>query len=145
VVTPKVTVGARVLSVTAGNIVRLRASDSRQVFHVHLIGIDVPKGNECGGPQTRSALRRMLRPGTRVRVTTDRRVAALDSKGRVNAYVTLASGKRVEEALVRGGWAKAKRGSYLMARRHKLAQAKAKKAKLGVWKRCGGSFHARRS
>jgi endonuclease YncB( thermonuclease family) len=144
VVTPRIRLIARVVSVRSANVVRVRVSDSRQVFDVHLIGIDVPKANECGGSQSRAALRKLVRRGLRVHVTTDTRVAALDSSGRVNAYLTLASGKRVELAQVTAGWAKAKRGTYLMARRHKAAQTKAKKAKRGVWKRCGGKFHTKR-
>ena len=141
-----VSVTARVISVPAANLVKLRAINPRKPFDVHIIGVDVPKSSECGGTQSRAALRKLLMTnggvGRIVRVTTDPKVAALDSKGRVNGYITIANGKRVELTQIAAGWAKAKSGSYTQARQFKVAQAKAKAKHKGVWKSCSGSFHA---
>ena len=143
-----VTLTARVVSVPAANLVRLRNTNPRRVFDVHVIGIDVPKANECGGTQSRASLRKLLISrsgvGRMVRVTTDPKVAPTDSKARVNAYLTVSNGTKVELAQIKAGWAKAKGGSYTQSRRFKVAQARAKKAKKGIWRSCGGKFHARR-
>ena len=141
-----VTLTARVISVPAANLVRLRAVNPRKLFDVHVIGIDVPKPTECGGSQSRTALRKLLMTssgaGRIVRVSTDPKVTALDSKARVNAYITVSNGKKVELTQIKAGWAKAKSGTYTQVRQFHVAQTKAKKAKRGIWKTCGGKFHA---
>jgi endonuclease YncB( thermonuclease family) len=143
-----VTLTARVIGVPAANLVRLRLVNPRKFFDVHVIGIDVPKTSECGGTQSRAALRKLLMTssgaGRMVRVTTDPKVAATDSKQRVNGYITVSNGKKVELTQIKAGWAKAKSGRYRMARQFKVAQAGAKKAKKGIWKSCRGSFHTKR-
>src|SRR3954462_6520409 len=55
-----VTLTARVISVPAANLVKLRLTSPRKFFDVHVIGIDVPKTSECGGTQSRAALRKLL-------------------------------------------------------------------------------------
>jgi endonuclease YncB( thermonuclease family) len=142
------TMTARVVKVLSANLVRLTQVKPRKVFELHLIGIDVPKSGQCGGTQSRAALRKLLIArngvGRLVRVSTDAHVAALDSHRRVNGYMTLlTTGRPVALAHITAGWAKAKGGRYTMAKRFRTAQASAKKARRGVWRRCGGSFHAR--
>src|SRR3954451_23927281 len=142
-----VTLTARVISVPAANLVKLRLTSPRKFFDVHVVGIDVPKTNECGGRQSRAALRKLLMTssgaGRMVRVSTDPKVAATDSKQRVNGYITVSNGKRVQLTHTHAGLAKAQSGPHSQKGQFKGSQAKAKKAKKGIWNTCGGSFHAK--
>ena len=57
--------------------------------HVRLVQIDTPelRGGECYGAQARALLRRLIPPGTTVRVEADPRLDQVDRYGRLLRYV----------------------------------------------------------
>ena len=58
-------------------------------LHVRLVQIDTPelRGDECYGAQARALLRRLIPPGTTVRVEADRRLDQVDRYGRLLRYL----------------------------------------------------------
>jgi micrococcal nuclease len=104
---------------------------------VRLLGIDTPElGQGEPGRQAHAALRRLLPPGTTVRLERD--VGPRDRFGRELAYVW--SGARmVNESLVREGWAML----YTLppnvkhAGRLERAQKEARAARTGLWESRG--------
>jgi len=57
--------------------------------HVRLVQIDTPelRGGECYGVQARALLRRLIPPGTTVRVEADPRLDQVDRYGRLLRYL----------------------------------------------------------
>jgi endonuclease YncB( thermonuclease family) len=57
--------------------------------HVRLVQIDTPelRGGECYGAQARTLLRRLIPPGTTVRVEADARLDRVDRYGRLLRYL----------------------------------------------------------
>jgi micrococcal nuclease len=57
--------------------------------HVRLVQIDTPelRGDECYGAQARTLLRRLIPPGTTVRVEADPRLDQVDRYGRLLRYL----------------------------------------------------------
>ena len=57
--------------------------------HVRLVQIDTPelRGDECYGAQARALLRRLIPPGTTVRVEADPRLDQVDRYGRLLRYL----------------------------------------------------------
>jgi micrococcal nuclease len=57
--------------------------------HVRLVQIDTPelRGGECYGAQARTLLRRLIPPGTTVRVEADPRLDQVDRYGRLLRYL----------------------------------------------------------
>jgi len=57
--------------------------------HVRLVQIDTPelRGSECYGVQARALLRRLIPPGTTVRVEADPRLDQVDRYGRLLRYL----------------------------------------------------------
>jgi len=104
---------------------------------VRLLGIDTPElAQGEPGRQAYAALRRLLPPGTTVRLERD--VAPRDRFGRELAYVW--SGTRlVNEVLVREGWAMLYTlpPNVKYAGRLERAQNEARAARAGLW-RSGG-------
>ena len=58
-------------------------------LHVRLVQIDTPelRGGECYGAQARALLRRLIPPGTTVRVEADPRLDQVDRYGRLLRYL----------------------------------------------------------
>ena len=108
--------------------------DGRQV---RLLGIDTPElGQGEPGRQAHAALRRLLPPGTAVRLERD--VAPRDRFGRELAYVWT-GGRMVNESLVREGWAMLYTlpPNVKYAGRLERAQKEARAAGAGLWESGG--------
>ena len=145
-------IDARVRSVTDGDTIKVRAYGAkRRYYTVRLIGIDTPEvygGIECGGRQASRSMRRMAFQdgrGRPVTLTTDPSQDLFDRYGRLLAYVRTSS-RQLNVSQVARGWAKVyvyggKR--FRQYRRFTKAQQRARSARRGVWKRCGGKFHRR--
>lgn len=133
---------ARVVSVTDGDTIKVRIG--KKTRSVRLIGIDTPEvygGVECGGREASASMKRMLRPGNRVRLTKDGSQDKRDRFGRLLRYVQ--KGKLdVGYRQVRNGWSKAYvyERRFNRLRKYKRAQRKAKREGRGAWGRCGGRF-----
>jgi endonuclease YncB( thermonuclease family) len=117
------------------------AIDGRQE-DVRLIGIDTPEvyfGAECGGPQASAAMKRMLKPGDRVRLIRDRSQANRDRYGRLLRYVELA-GRDLGRKQIRKGWAEVYvfEDPFNRLDPYRRAAKKARRADRGVWDLCGG-------
>jgi micrococcal nuclease len=114
--------------ITDGDTFRCR--DGRRV---RLIGIDTPElGQGDAGRQARAALRRLLPPGSAVRLEQD--VAPRDRYGRELAHVWAGS-RLVNEALLLEGWAMLYTvpPNVKYAGRLERAQKKARAAGAGLW------------
>jgi len=130
-----------VASVTDGDTLRLTNGD-----RVRLVQIDTPElgRGECYAHEARSALSRLLPPGTRVRLESDPRLDALDSYGRRLAYV-FKGRENVNVTLVTRGAASAyfyrgERGRYA-AQLDRAARA-ARSARRGLWGACPATTYA---
>jgi micrococcal nuclease len=100
---------------------------------VRLLGIDTPElGQGEPGRQAHAALRRLLPPGTAVRLERD--VAPRDRFGRELAYVWTGS-RLINERLVREGWAMLYTlpPNVKYAGRLERAQKEARAARAGLW------------
>jgi endonuclease YncB( thermonuclease family) len=113
---------------------------------VRLVQIDTPEvyfGSECYGHEASAALKRLLPPGTPVRLVPDPALDRIDSYGRLLRYVVRArDGLNVNLALVRTGAAapyfyRGDRGRFA-TRLGALAQ-RARSAGLGLWGACPGT------
>jgi endonuclease YncB( thermonuclease family) len=109
--------------------------------HVRLVQVDAPEVfpvAECYGAASRTALRRLLPPGTRVRIESDPRLDQVDRYGRLLRYV-FRGPLNVNLELVREGAAtpyfyRHDRGAYAGALER--GAAKARGARLGLWGAC---------
>jgi endonuclease YncB( thermonuclease family) len=112
---------------------------------VRLIGIDTPEvyvtdgPPECYGPEASAFTKRLLAPGTAVRLERD--IVGRDDYGRLLAYVYLAAdGRMVNQVIVDGGYAQPltirPNGTY--AARFVAGAKAAEAAGLGLWGACGG-------
>jgi len=126
---------ARIAHVTDGDTVRL-ANDAR----VRLLQIDAPevRSRECFADAATAALRRLLPPGTSVRLERDPSLDASDRYGRELRYV-FAGGRNLNLALVEAGAAapyfyRGERGRY--ASRLLAAARPARAARRGLWGAC---------
>jgi endonuclease YncB( thermonuclease family) len=142
------TIRARVTSVVDGDTIRVRPLERtrRRRYTVRLIGIDTPEvfgGVECGGRRPSARLKR-LATGRRVRLRTDPTQATFDRYDRLLAYAKLSRGPDVGIAQLRAGWAKVYvygGRPFRRVRAYRRAQRSARRARRGVWGRCGGRFH----
>ena len=141
-------IAARVTRVVDGDTIRVRAR--RRRFTVRLLGIDAPRRRpaECGGSSATRKLRRLLfvrGRGRRVTLITDAGQPGHDRRGRLLAYVKRRDGTHVAVSQLRAGWARQVRTSprFQLDRRFQAAQRRARAARRGAWRRCGGNFHRR--
>ena len=126
---------ARVERVVDGDTVRLAGLGS-----VRLIGVDTPEVHgrvECFGPEADAFARSLLGRGTpvRYRAGRDRR----DRYGRLLAYVWLADGRLFNRMLLEGGYATTLTiaPNDQLAGRFRGAEAAARRARAGMWRRPG--------
>ena len=110
---------------------------------VRLVQIDTPEvyfGTECYGPQASAITKRLLPPGTAVRLTTEPATDRVDQYGRLLRYVIrVRDGLNVNVYLVRVGAATpyfydGRRGMYAALLDHLARRARAKH--LGLWGKC---------
>lgn len=162
-------ISARITSVVDGDTIRVRAFGAKRDYYtVRLIGIDTPETKkpgtpvECGGKDATSNMFGLAftaprdtdgdglmdesgGKGRRVTLTTDPTQDTFDRYGRLLAYVRTSSGVHLQVTQLADGWAKV----YVFERRFRQhnrfrrAQSRAKRARRGVWKKCGGNFHRR--
>jgi micrococcal nuclease len=137
----QVDAGARVDRVTDGDTIVMTSGE-----RVRLVQIDTPEvyfGAECYGPQASVATKRLLPPGTRVRLVTEPATDSVDGYGRLLRYVIRAEdGLNANVRLVELGAAApyfygGRRGRYagLLERLARKARAR----HLGLWGRCPGT------
>lgn len=109
---------------------------------VRFIGIDTPEvygGVECGGREASASMKRMLKPGDRVRLVRDRSQDNRDYYGRLLRYVEL-RGRDLGRKQIRKGWASV----YIFDQRfrrlgsYRRAQRKARSLNRGAWRECDG-------
>jgi micrococcal nuclease len=143
--------GARILTVIDGDTVTAQLATGERVT-VRLIGLDAPETHkpntpvECGGRQATANMRRLALVGGRgrgVTLVTDSTQPRTDVFGRMLAYARVDSGRDLALEQIRAGWAGAHvyGAPFKRLRSFKAAARAAKRAKRGVWRACGGSFH----
>lgn len=134
---------ATVVKITDGDTLRVRIGGTEE--RVRLLGIDTPETHgrgglrECFGAEATANLRRLVPPGTKVRLVRD--VEARDRYGRLLAYVYRASdGRFVNLAQADEGFAAALTYPPNVAHADELvaAAADARRAGRGLWSKCGG-------
>jgi micrococcal nuclease len=110
---------------------------------VRFVQIDTPEvyfGTECYGPQASVTTKRLLPPGTRVRLFTEPATDSVDQYRRLLRYVVrVKDGLTINVQLVRVGAAApyfyaGRRGRYANLLERLALRARAKK--LGLWGRC---------
>ena len=128
---------ARVVTVNDGDTITVKLDGRTE--KVRLIGIDSPETRDTR-PDYRSAAyaasryARSLMAGERVTLDPEPRQGDRDKYGRLLRYVILDDGTNVNEAMVRGGYARVyMRFNFTLKARFKVAEAEAKRGKLGVW------------
>jgi micrococcal nuclease len=135
--------GATVDRVVDGDTIALR--DGRRV---RLVQIDTPEvfsGVECYGPEASAATKRLLPPGTRVRLIEDPTTDSVDDYGRLLRYVVRAADDvNVNLRLVEIGAAapyfyRGRRGRFA-SRLEQLAE-QARSQQRGLWKACPGTAY----
>jgi endonuclease YncB( thermonuclease family) len=110
---------------------------------VRLVQIDTPEvyfGTECYGPQASATTKRLLAPGTRVRLLVEPATDRVDQYGRLLRYVVrVKDGLNLNVQLVRVGAAapyfyEGRRGRYAALLERLALRARARK--VGLWGRC---------
>lgn len=138
----------RLVRVVDGDTVRVRIGGHEQV--VRLIGIDSPESVrpgvaiECGAKAASAALKRLVRPGARVRLVSDPTQATVDRYGRRLGYVTLVDGPSLQLSQLRSGWADVYvygHTPFVRVDGFRKAAEQAEDAARGVWRLCDGDFH----
>lgn len=161
------TIEAKTLKVFSGNTLRVRAFGARRPFYtVRLLGLDTPRAAvggrraHCGGTQATASLARLsfkhLRDSDgdgffdghgsrerRVTLTTDASQPLFDKGGRLLAYARVRGGADLAAAQLSRGWARfaSAAESLTTERRYRRAEKRARTARRGVWRECGGDFH----
>jgi micrococcal nuclease len=122
--------------VVDGDTIRLRNGT-----YVRLVQIDAPEHDECFGTAATRALKRLLPPGTVIRLVADPRLDRVDAYGRFLRYVVRAhDGLDANIRLVRDGDAApyffhGDRGRFW--RRLRDLALRARVAHRGLWGACG--------
>jgi micrococcal nuclease len=134
---------ARVDHVVDGDTVEIVLGGRHE--RVRLIGVDTPEvfvergPPDCYGPEASAFTKRLLPPGTAVRLERD--VVGRDDYGRLLAYVYLAAdGRMVNEAIVDGGFARPLTiaPNTAFAARFVAGATAAEAAGVGLWGACRG-------
>jgi micrococcal nuclease len=127
----------RIDRVTDGDTVVLRNGQ-----RVRLVRIDTPDvlfGTECYGPQASATTKRLLPPGTRVRLVVEPATDRVDDFGRLLRYVVRTDGVNINVRLVAVGagapwFYEGRRGMY--ANRLEMLAKRARATRLGLWRAC---------
>ena len=144
---------ARVVRVVDGDTLKVRLTTG-PIVTVRLIGIDTPETRkpgtpvQCGGPNATARMRTLaFRNGTgrSVTLSSDPTQDRTDRYGRTLAYVD-AGGVDLGRSMIASGWAKSYvyDSAFERVSTYRRAQASARSAGRGVWRRCGGNFHRAR-
>jgi len=151
---PAQTATARVVRVVDGDTLKVRLT-TRETVTVRLIGIDTPETRkpgtsvECGGTDATARMKKLaLRNGTGrvVTLSGDPTQQRSDRFGRLLAYVN-DGGMDFGRTMISSGWAKTYvfRGrEFSRVSTYRGAQATARAAKRGVWRKCASDFHRAR-
>ncbi|MGH2918978.1 MAG: thermonuclease family protein [Solirubrobacteraceae bacterium] len=142
---PDLQLAATVVRVIDGDTIVV-ASTAFSESRVRLLGIDSPELStpECGSREARKMMRRLARPGERVRLRTDPSQDSFDRYGRLLAYVWGSDNRLLQTDMLRRGWAKVyvfKGRHFKRVRGFRASQRAARAHKRGVWRRCGGRVH----
>jgi micrococcal nuclease len=131
---------ARVERVVDGDTIAVRVASRRET--VRYIGVDTPESVMPGEPvacfgKAAAAFNKRLVAGREVRLAFDRQ--RRDRYGRLLAYVDV-SGRSVNEALLRGGYARTLeiKPNAAHAARYRRLEDRAQAAGRGLWKTCSG-------
>ena len=138
---------ARVSRVVDGETLKVRLP-AGQMANVGLIGVDSPEPGtprsrgECGAPEPTTQMKRLVlrnASGRSVTLQTDPTQARVDQSGRLSVYVS-ARGVDIGLTMIASGAAKVDGFDSDFARLAtcRNAQASAKAAKRGMWRRCRG-------
>lgn len=134
-------IGGRVVRVIDGDTIRVRLDSPAESRGVRYIGVDTPETVKPGEPvqcfgKAASDFNRRLVAGRRVRLVLGRE--RRDRYGRLLAYVRLQSGPLVEDALLRGGYARTLTipPNDDRARHFAALERKARGERRGLWRAC---------
>jgi micrococcal nuclease len=162
---PRRTIRAQITDVVDGDTIDVRAGG--RDYRVRLIGIDTPETKkpgtqvECGGEAATSNLLRLAftapadsdgdglldaegGTGRRVTLRTDPTQDTFDRYRRLLAYATTPGGEDLAVGQLSAGWATV----YVFERpfrrlsRFRAGEREARDRSRGVWRECGGNFHA---
>jgi len=147
------TARARIVRVIDGDTLKVRLASGPTVT-VRLIGIDTPETRrpatpvECGGPDATARMKQLAFSrgiGRIVDLMSDPTQDRLDRYGRVLAYVR-GGGVDLGRSMISSGWARTYvfRRDFARVGTYRRAQASARAASRGVWRKCGGNFHRAR-
>ncbi len=147
------TAKARIVRVIDGDTLEVRLT-SGPTATVRLIGIDTPETRrpatpvECGGPDATARMKMLAFSrgiGRIVDLTSDPTQDRVDRFGRLLAYVQ-GGGVDLGRSMISSGWARTYvfRRDFARVGTYRRAQALARAASRGVWRKCGGNFHRAR-
>ena len=133
---------ARVVRVVDGDTIEVRLTTGG-TRDVRLVGIDTPEvygGAECGGAEASASLKRILPPGTRVRLVSDPSQDLKDRYGRLLRYVhKIATGRDVNRQQVYRGLARVyvyDHHPFERTASYRVAATAARSAARGLWGMC---------
>jgi endonuclease YncB( thermonuclease family) len=135
---------ATVLGVTDGDTISVELPSGSEA-DIRIIGIDTPEvffGEECGGADASASMKRLLKPGDRVRLISDPSQDNIDAFDRLLRYVE-SRGRDVGRRQIRKGWAKVYvfDTPFERVRSYRRQRDSARQSNRGVWGECGGDFH----
>jgi endonuclease YncB( thermonuclease family) len=139
---------AEVIDAVDGDTLSVRLPNGSQ-RDVRLIGIDTPEtvrpGTpvQCGGPQASTSMHG-LADGRHVTLVSDPTQDRVDRYGRLLDYV-FHGRQDLGKIQLRRGWAEVyvyAHNPFEKVRTFKHAEHRAESADRGVWRNCGGNFHA---
>ena len=128
---------AQVVTINDGDTITVRIDGHTD--QVRLVGIDAPESRDNRADYRHAANAaknhaRTLMAGETVTLEPEPRQSDRDKYGRLLRYVILDDGTNVNEALVRGGYARVyTRFNFTLKPRFKLAEDEAKRGRLGLW------------
>jgi micrococcal nuclease len=136
--------GAKVVRTVDGDTIVVSQGGKERT--VRLLQIDTPETVkpgapvECGGPEASAAMKRMARPGERVKLVADPKLDKVDQYGRLLRYVE-EDGRDLGLSQVKAGHAavytfEGEEGSRIDA--YRRAEDAAREGGRGAWGECGG-------
>ena len=134
---------ATVTEITDGDTIDVTLRGRSETIRV--LGVDTPEvyfGAECGAAQASSSMHRLLAAGDRIQLIRDPSQDNRDRYDRLLRYV-VRSGRDVGRRQIRKGWAEVYvfETPFERVDSYRQAEASARQANRGVWKRCNGNFH----